>query len=203
MSRLKLGVLGSGRGSNFVALAKAVEMGELDAEFVLVGCDQAGAKICEEAEGRGIRTWVCPKGKYQTKLEPEIEEELGRRLVDAGAELVVLAGYMRVVKAPLLDRYRGAMVNIHPSLLPAFPGLKAWEQAWQAGVKETGCTVHWVNEVVDGGSILRQAKVAVRQGESAEELHRRIQEAEHRLLPEVVRDLAEGRIPWLNDPRKK
>ena len=186
-----------------MALAKAVEMGELDAEFVLVGCDQAGAKICEEAEGRGIRTWVCPKGKYQTKLEPEIEEELGRRLVDAGAELVVLAGYMRVVKAPLLDRYRGAMVNIHPSLLPAFPGLKAWEQAWQAGVKETGCTVHWVNEVVDGGSILRQTKVAVRQGESAEELHRRIQEAEHRLLPEVVMDLAEGRIPWLKEPRKK
>ena len=137
-----------------MALAKAVEMGELDAEFVLVGCDQAGAKICEEAEARGIRTWVCPQGKYQTKLEPEIEEELGRRLVNAGAELVVLAGYMRVVKAPLLDRYRGAMVNIHPSLLPAFPGLRAWEQALQAGVKETGCTVHWVNEVVDGGSIL-------------------------------------------------
>jgi len=201
--RLKLGVLGSGRGSNFVALAKAVEMGELDAEFVLVGCDQAGAKICEEAEARGIRTWVCPQGKYQTKLEPEIEEELGRRLVNAGAELVVLAGYMRVVKAPLLDRYRGAMVNIHPSLLPAFPGLRAWEQALQAGVKETGCTVHWVNEVVDGGSILRQVKVAVRKGESAEELHRRIQEAEHRLLPEVVMDLAEGRIPWLKDPRKK
>ena len=196
-------MLGSGRGSNFVALAKAVEMGKLEADFVLVGSDQADAKILEEAKARGVRTWVCPQGKYQTKLEPEIEEELGRRLVDAGAELVVLAGYMRVVKAPLLDRYRGAMVNIHPSLLPAFPGLRAWEQAWQAGVKETGCTVHWVNEVVDGGSILRQTKVAVRQGESAEELHRRIQEAEHRLLPEVVRDLAEGRIPWLKDPRKK
>lgn len=203
MRRLRLGVLGSGRGSNFVALAKAVEMGKLEADFVLVGSDQADAKILEEAKARGVRTWVCPQGKYQTKLEPEIEEELGRKLVDAGAELVVLAGYMRVVKVPLLEKFSGAMINIHPSLLPAFPGLKAWEQAWRAGVKETGCTVHWVNEVVDGGSVIRQSRVEVRPGESAAELHQRIQEAEHRLLPEVVGDLAEGRIPWGKDPRKK
>ena len=196
-------MLGSGRGSNFVALAKAVEIGKLEADFVLVGSDQADAKILEEAKARGLRTWVCPQGKYQTKLEPEIEEELGRKLVDAGAELVVLAGYMRVVKVPLLEKFSGAMINIHPSLLPAFPGLKAWEQAWRAGVKETGCTVHWVNEVVDGGSVIRQSRVEVGPGESAAELHQRIQEAEHRLLPEVVRDLAEGRIPWLKDPRKK
>ena len=196
-------MLGSGRGSNFVALAEAVKAGQVAADFVLVGSDQADAKILEEAKARGVRTWVCPQGKYQTKLEPEIEEELGRKLVDAGAELVVLAGYMRVVKVPLLEKFSGAMINIHPSLLPAFPGLKAWEQAWRAGVKETGCTVHWVNEVVDGGSVIRQGRVEVRPGESAAELHQRIQKAEHRLLPEVVGDLAEGRIPWGKDPRKK
>lgn len=203
MKKLKLGVLGSGRGSNFVALVKQVEEGGVPAEIVFVGSDLADAKILEEAKARSISTWVCPKGNFRTKLEAEIEEELAQRLADSGTELVVLAGYMRVVKRPLLSRFGGAMINIHPSLLPAFPGLKAWEQAWKAGVKETGCTVHWVNEVVDGGSVIRQIRVPVQVGDSAETLHGRIQEAEHCLLPEVVRDLAEGRIPWLKDPRKK
>ena len=203
MKKLKLGVLGSGRGSNFMALVKQVEEGGVPAEIVFVGSDLADAKILEEARARSISTWVCPKGNFKTKLEAEIEEELAQRLADSGTELVVLAGYMRVVKRPLLSRFGGAMINIHPSLLPAFPGLRAWEQAWKAGVKETGCTVHWVNEVVDGGSVIRQIRVPVQVGDSAETLHGRIQEAEHCLLPEVVRDLAEGRIPWLKDPRKK
>ena len=194
-------MLGSGRGSNFVALAEAVKAGQVAADFVLVGSDQADAKILDEAKERGVRTWVCAKGKYRTHLEAEIERELANQLREAGADLVVLAGYMRVVKAPLLETFAGAMINIHPSLLPAFPGLKAWEQAWRAGVKETGCTVHWVNEVVDGGSVIRQGRVEVRPGESAEELHQRIQAVEHRLLPEVVGDLAAGKIPWGKDPR--
>ena len=194
-------MLGSGRGSNFVALAEAVKAGQVAADFVLVGSDQADAKILDEAKERGVRTWVCAKGKYRTHLEAEIERELANQLREAGADLVVLAGYMRVVKAPLLETFAGAMINIHPSLLPAFPGLKAWEQAWRAGVKETGCTVHWVNEVVDGGSVIRQGRVEVRPGESAEELHQRIQAVEHRLLPEVVGDLAAGKIPWEKDPR--
>lgn len=194
-------MLGSGRGSNFVALAEAVKASQVAADFVLVGSDQADAKILDEAKERGVRTWVCAKGKYRTHLEAEIERELANQLREAGADLVVLAGYMRVVKAPLLEKFAGAMINIHPSLLPAFPGLKAWEQAWRAGVKETGCTVHWVNEVVDGGSVIRQGRVEVRPGESAEELHQRIQAVEHRLLPEVVGDLAAGKIPWEKDPR--
>ena len=194
-------MLGSGRGSNFVALAEAVKASQVAADSVLVGSDQADAKILDEAKERGVRTWVCAKGKYRTHLEAEIERELANQLREAGADLVVLAGYMRVVKVPLLEKFSGAMINIHPSLLPAFPGLKAWEQAWRAGVKETGCTVHWVNEVVDGGSVIRQGRVEVRPGESAEELHQRIQAVEHRLLPEVVGDLAAGKIPWGKDPR--
>ena len=202
MKKLKLGVLGSGRGSNFMALVKQVEEGGVPAEIVFVGSDLADAKILEEARTRSISTWVCPKGNFKTKLEAEIEEELAQRLADSETELVVLAGYMRVVKRPLLNRFGGAMINIHPSLLPAFPGLRAWEQAWKAGVKETGCTVHWVNEVVDGGSVIRQVRVPVEVGDSAETLHGRIQKAEHCLLPEVVRDLAMGKIAWPKDPRR-
>ena len=202
MKRLKLGVLGSGRGSNFVALAAAVAEGKVAAEFVVVGSDQADAKILEEAKKRKIPTVVCPKGKYLTKLEEEIEEGLAEQMVKAGVELLILAGYMRVVKRPLLSRFGGAMINIHPSLLPEFPGLRAWEQAWKAGVNETGCTVHWVNEVVDGGSVIRQIRVPVEVGDSAEKLHGRIQEAEHCLLPEVVRDLAMGKVAWPKDPRR-
>jgi phosphoribosylglycinamide formyltransferase-1 len=200
--KLKLGVLGSGRGSNFVALAAAVAEGKVAAEFVVVGSDQAEAKILEEAKQRGIPTVVCPKGKYRTKLEEEIEVGLAEQLVKAGVELLILAGYMRVVKEPLLKRFEGRMINLHPSLLPAFPGLRAWEQALDAGVQETGCTVHWVNEVVDGGSVIRQMRVPVQKGDTAELLHARIQESEHRILSEVVRDLAEGKVSWPKDPRR-
>jgi phosphoribosylglycinamide formyltransferase 1 len=200
--KLKLGVLGSGRGSNFVALTAAVAEGKVAAEFVVVGSDQADAKILEEAKQRGIPTVVCPKGKYRTKLEEEIEEGLAEQMVKAGVELLILAGYMRVVKEPLLKRFEGRMINLHPSLLPAFPGLMAWEQALCAGVQETGCTVHWVNEVVDGGSVIRQMRVPVQKGDTAELLHARIQKAEHRILSEVVRDLAEGKVSWPKDPRR-
>lgn len=185
-----------------MALAGAVARGEVEAEFVLVASDRAEAKILAEAKARGISTWVCPRREGQTKLEPENEEELGQRLAEAKTDLVVLAGYMRVVKAPLLNRFGGAMINIHPSLLPAFPGLRAWEQAWKAGVKETGCTVHWVNEVVDGGAVIRQRRVAVEVGDNPEKLQARIQGAEHELLPEVVGDLARGKIAWGKDPRR-
>jgi phosphoribosylglycinamide formyltransferase-1 len=200
--KLKLGVLGSGRGSNFVALTAAVAEGKVAAEFVVVGSDQADAKILEEAKQRGIPTVVCPKGKYRTKLEEEIEAGLAEQMVKAGVELLILAGYMRVVKEPLLKRFEGRMINLHPSLLPAFPGLMAWEQALRAGVQETGCTVHWVNEVVDGGSVIRQMRVPVQKGDTAELLHARIQKAEHRILSEVVRDLAEGKVSWPKDPRR-
>lgn len=201
MRPLRLGILGSGKGSNFLALMRAIEGGSVPAEVACVGSDQGKAGILSSARGMGLRVFVCRTGAFQTKLEPELEEELAEELSRAGTDLVVLAGYMRVVKTPLLRRFGGRMINIHPSLLPAFPGLKAWEQAWRAGVRESGCTVHWVNEVVDGGSVIRQARVPVQSGDTAETLHARIQEAEHRLLPEVVRDLAMGKIPWEEDPR--
>lgn len=202
MRSLRLGILGSGQGSNFLALARAIQEGAVPAEVVHVGSDQPEAGILKHAQRLTFPVFVCRHGIFQTKLEPEIEEELAESLSQARVDLVVLAGYMRVVKLPLLQRFGGRMINIHPSLLPAFPGLKAWEQALRAGVQETGCTVHWVNEVVDGGSVIRQVRVPVQEGDTAESLHARIQEAEHRLLPEVVKDLAMGKIPWAQDPRR-
>jgi len=199
---LSLGVLGSGKGSNFVALAEAIRQGEVPAEIVLVASDRADAAILTLARERKMAVYGCSRGAFRTKLEPEIEGDLAQALASAGVELVVLAGYMRVLKSPLLGKFPGRIINIHPSLLPSFPGLHAWEQALKARVEQTGCTVHWVNEQVDGGSVIRQVKVPVRAGDTPESLHARIQEAEHRLLPEVVRDLAEGRIPWPEDPRR-
>jgi len=200
---LRLGVLGSGKGSNFVALAEAIRQGEVPAEIVLVASDLAHAAILSLAREKKLPIHAGRPGAFRTKLEPEIEGELAQALASAGVELVVLAGYMRVLKAPLLESFSGRIINIHPSLLPSFPGLKAWEQALKAGVAQTGCTVHWVNETVDGGAIIRQAKVPVKAGDTAASLHARIQEAEHRLLPEVVRDLATGKIEWREDPRSR
>jgi len=198
---LNLGVLGSGKGSNFVALAEAIQAGEVPAKVVLVASDLADSKILAQARERKLPVYACRRSTFQTKLEPEIEEDLAGALAKAGTELVVLAGYMRVLKKPLLDGFCGRIINIHPSLLPSFPGLKAWEQALKARVTQTGCTVHWVNETVDGGEVIRQVKVNVKLGDTAESVHARIQEAEHRLLPEVIRDLATGKIPWPQDPR--
>lgn len=202
MKKLRLGVLGSGKGSNFRALVEALQEKGVPAEVVMVASDRAEAGILEWAKEFKIPTWVCPRGKWQSKLEAEIEEALAKKLLEAGVELVVLAGYMRVVKEPLLRSFSRRMINIHPSLLPAFPGLRAWEQAYQAGVEETGCTVHWVSEVVDGGAIIRQSKVRVESGDNAEKLHARIQVAEHKLLPEVVMDLALGRIEFFRDGKR-
>lgn len=203
MKPLRLGVLGSGKGSNFVALAEAIRQGEVPAEVALVASDLGGAAILAHARERGLPVYACRESGFRTKLEPEVEAELAQALESAGVELVVLAGYMRVLKAPLLKRFSGRIINIHPSLLPSFPGLHAWEQALKARVTQTGCTVHWVNETVDGGAVIRQAKVPVKPRDTADSLHARIQEAEHRLLPEVVRDLATGKIEWREDPRRR
>ena len=191
---LTLGILGSGRGSNFLAIGDAIAAGTLDARVALVAGDRADAPILAEARRRGYPTWVCPPSAFKTKLEPEIETALVEQLRAAGVNLVVLAGYMRVVKTPLLTAFPGRIINIHPSLLPAFPGLKAWEQALASGVPETGCTVHFVNAVIDGGAIIAQAKVPVLPGDTAATLHARVQVEEHRLLPAVLRKIAKKEI---------
>lgn len=189
--KLKLGVLGSGKGSNFVAIQEAIIKGSLDAEIRVVISDHENAGILQRARDFGLSAVALPKSQFKSKLEPEIEQSLVQHLKAQGVEWVILAGYMRVVKKPLLEAYPDRILNIHPSLLPAFKGLEAWKQALQAGVREAGCTVHYVNEGIDEGRILGQKRVPVLPGDTAETLHHRIQEAEHQLFPEILAQLSD------------
>jgi phosphoribosylglycinamide formyltransferase-1 len=187
--RLKIGVLGSGKGSNFAAIARAIDAGEVDAEVRIVISDVETAGVLDLARSRGIRAEFLQPGRFKTKLEPEAEARLVALLQGAGVELVVLAGYMRMIKAPLLEAFPNRIINIHPSLLPQFPGLAAWKQALEAGVERTGCTVHFVDSGMDTGPIIAQREVPVLQGDTPETLHARIQIAEHTLYPEVLSEL--------------
>src|ERR1700683_2400323 len=157
----RLAVLGSGKGSNFVALQQAILAGKLDATVVLVVSDLPGAGSLAHAHKFGLPTATLPPSPFRTKLSPEGETALVDLLRRHAADWVVLAGYMRVVKDPLLDAFPNRIVNIHPSLLPAFKGLRAWEQALAAGAVETGCTAHFVNREIDGGEIIAQQRVPV------------------------------------------
>ena len=182
----RLAVLGSGKGSNFVAIQEAILAADLAAQIVLVASDSPDAAILARAAGFGLPTAVLPPSPFRTKLAPEGEAALVKLLRDHGAEWVVLAGYMRVVKEPLLSAFPNRIVNIHPSLLPAFKGLRAWEQALAAAVPETGCSVHFVNQDVDAGAIIARRRVPVLPGDTPESLHARIQMAEHELYPEAL-----------------
>jgi formyltetrahydrofolate-dependent phosphoribosylglycinamide formyltransferase len=190
--RMRLGVLGSGKGSNFRAIADAIRSGNLNAEVRVVISDVAGAGILDLARERGIPAVHVHPGKYRTRLEPEAEAEVVRLLKEAEVDWVVLAGYMRMVKSPLLEAFPRRIVNIHPSLLPQFPGLEAWAQAVAAGVAVTGCTVHYVDSGMDTGEVIAQKTVPVHPGDTPATLHARIQEAEHALYPAVLRQLAGG-----------
>jgi phosphoribosylglycinamide formyltransferase-1 len=195
MEKLKLGVLGSGKGSNFRAIADAIARGELAAEVRIVISDVEDAGILQLARERGLRAEFVAPGRFKTKLEPQAEARVVALLREAGVEWVVLAGYMRMIKPPLLDAFPRRIVNIHPSLLPAFPGLEAWKQALAVGVAETGCTVHYVDAGMDTGEIIAQRAVPVLPGDTAETLHARIQVAEHTLYPAVLAALAAGAPP--------
>jgi phosphoribosylglycinamide formyltransferase-1 len=189
---IRFGVLGSGKGSNFRALAEAWRAGTLGCEPAIVLSDIESAGILPLGREFGIPTHYVPPGPFRTKMAPEAEEELVRLLQEAQVDFVVLAGFMRVIKAPLLEAFPGRILNIHPSLLPSFRGLEAWRQALDAGVPEAGCTVHLVDAGVDTGKILGQSRVPVLPGDTAESLHARIQVAEHELYPRIVREFAAG-----------
>jgi phosphoribosylglycinamide formyltransferase-1 len=191
---MRLGVLGSGKGSNFVAIADAIAAGRVPAEVALVASDVPDAGILEHARARGFPAVYLPPGKFRTKLDEEAEAALIAALEQARVDVVVLAGYMRILKGELLRRFEGRVVNIHPSLLPSFPGLAAWKQALDYGVKVTGCTVHLVDQGIDTGPILAQRAVPVLDGDTATTLHERIQIAERELYPAVVAALARGEI---------
>ena len=192
--KLRLGVLGSGRGSNMVAIADACAAGKIRAELALVLSDNPEAGILARARERGIHAEFIPPGKFRTKLDEEAEQVFVRRLLEARIDLVVLAGFMRILKGDFLRAFPQRVVNIHPSLLPAFPGLDAWKQALDYGVKFTGCTVHFVDQGVDSGPIIAQEAVPVLQEDTSVTLLERIQQTERRLYPRAIGALAEGRV---------
>lgn len=193
-SLYRLGILGSGKGSNMAAIAEACASAKIPAHIAIVLSDVAEAGILQRAGYFAAPFAHIPPGKYRTKLDEEAERAYIQRLVDAQVDLVVLAGFMRILKGDFLKAFAGRVVNIHPSLLPAFPGLEAWKQALDHGVKVTGCTVHFVDQGVDSGPIIAQQTVAVIDGDTPESLHSRIQDAERQLYPAVIGALAEGRI---------
>ena len=186
MKKLALGILGSGKGSNCRAILEQIREGRLEAEARLAISDVFDAGILDIAREFGVPNLYLPAGNFRTRLEPAVEVELVRLLRQAGVELVVLAGFMRVLKEPMLAAFPRRIINIHPSLLPKFPGIEAWKQALVAGEKITGCSVHYVDAGIDSGEIIGQRKVPVLADDTPESLHARIQIAERELYPEVI-----------------
>lgn len=191
---IRLGVLGSGKGSNFCAIADAIAAGSVAAEVALVVSDVAGAGILGHATARGLPARYIEPGKFRTKLDESAEAAFVAALKEAQVDLIVLAGFMRILKGEFLRAFEGRVINIHPSLLPSFPGLEAWKQALDYGVKVTGCTVHFVDQGIDTGAILGQRAVPVLDGDTVSTLHERIQQAERMLYPAVVGAIARGEI---------
>jgi phosphoribosylglycinamide formyltransferase-1 len=192
MARLRLGVLASGRGSNLQALIEAARDPRYPAEVALLVCNVAGAAAIGRAEAAGIPSVVIRHKDFADRAA--FDAEVDRALAGAGVGLVCLAGFMRLFTPGFVQRWRDRMINIHPSLLPAFKGLHPQAQALAAGVRISGCTVHFVREGTDEGPIVAQAAVPVAAGDTADELAARILTEEHRLYPLAVRLIAEGRV---------
>ena len=190
----RIGILGSGKGSNAAAIADACASGEIPAEVAIVVSDCENAGILERAKLRGINAVHISPGKFRTKLDDTAEASFIAALKTAEVDLVVLAGFMRILRGEFLRTFANRVVNIHPALLPAFPGLEAWKQALDYGVKVTGVTVHFVDQGIDTGPIIAQETVPVLPGDTAETLHARIQEAERKIYPASIAALARGDI---------
>ncbi len=183
---IRIGILGSGRGSNCRAILQSIRDGKLNAKATVVISDVLDSPILEIAREFGVANAYLPPGHFRTRLEPKVEAQLVKMLQDAEVELVVLAGFMRVLKEQMLAAFPRRIVNIHPSLLPKFPGLEAWKQALAANEKWTGVTVHYVDEKIDHGDIIAQRRIPVMSDDTPESLHARIQEVEHVLYPEAL-----------------
>lgn len=174
------------------AILDAIQEGSLAAEIALVLSDFADAYILDRAAQAGIATDVIDCQGYAQRFPESSQLAVANQLTDAGVDIVCLAGFMRLVKAPLLAAFPQKILNIHPSLLPAYPGLMAWKQAVDDGASESGCTVHCVDAGMDTGPIILQAKVPVLEGDTADSLHARIQLEEHQLYPAAIRKVAAG-----------
>jgi len=189
VKQLPIGILGSGKGSNCRAILERIRSGDLAAEARVVISDVPDAPILDIAREFSVANTYLPPGQFRTRLEPQMENELVKTLREIGVHLVVLAGFMRVLHAPTLKAFPRRIINIHPSLLPKFPGLEAWKQALAAGEQVTGCTVHYVDEKIDHGKIIAQSEVPILPEDTPESVHARIQIAERELYPAVIAEL--------------
>lgn len=192
--KARLGVLGSGSGSNMQSIQDAIAGGTLDAEIACVISDVPGARILDRAKAAGIEAAYLDPAPFKTKLDGDAEIRYIEFLESRGVDIIVLAGFMRIIKGGLLSRFHNRVVNIHPSLLPAFPGVAAWKQALEYGAKVAGCTVHFVDSGIDSGAVILQKIVPVLDDDTPETLHARIQVKEHEAYPEALRLLIAGRL---------
>lgn len=191
---LKLAIFGSGSGTNCQAIIDAIEAGMLDAKIACILSDVEDAHILERARRHNIPAIWFDCAPFKTKLDGEAERKVLQTLTEHGANFVALAGFMRIVKDGLLNAYAGRIINIHPSLLPSFPGLDGGKQAFEYGVKFTGCTVHFVDAGVDTGAIINQKCVAIEDADTLDSLMAKIHAQEHIAYPEALQWIAEGRI---------
>ena len=195
---MKVCVLGSGRGSNCQAILQASINKQLGlAQIVGVFSDVKEAGILQVAQSYGIENQFLDPGNSRSKIDEKNEATWIEILLRHQPDLIVLAGFMRIVSTSFIHAFDGRIINIHPSILPSFKGRKAIEQAWDHKVKISGCTVHWVSEGIDSGAIIAQAPVRIMNGDSLTKLTQKIQAAEHMLLPWVISDLSTGAIPFM------
>ena len=189
---LHIGVLVSGKGTNLQAIIDAIEKKEFNGKIVVVLSNEKSAYALERARRQGLKAVHLDPALFENRIR--YEQEMVRHLRESGVQWVVLAGYMKIISSELLSAYRNHILNIHPSLLPAFPGLHAQSQALEYGVKVSGCTVHLVEEGVDSGPVVFQAAVPVLDHDTLETLTRRILEKEHQVYPQVLKWISEGRL---------
>jgi phosphoribosylglycinamide formyltransferase-1 len=192
---LRLAVLASGTGSNFQAIADAIGSGTVRAEIALLISNNPAAGVLARAASAGVRTSVLPsKGMTSPEAREQYDRRVGDEIEASGAELVVLAGYMRILSSGLIRRFPQRIVNIHPSLLPSFPGLNVHQAVLEHGCKVSGCTVHFVDEGLDSGPIIAQCAVPVLEGDTADSLANRIHLVEHKLYPWAIEQIAQDRV---------
>ncbi len=192
--RFRLAVLASGRGSNFKAIAECCRTSDFPAEVACLITDNRGAGAVDVANAHDIDVEYVEPGTKRGRLADGGEAHIVEVCRNRGVQLIVLAGFMRILRGAVLDDFAGRIINVHPSLLPAFPGLHAQRQAFDYGARVAGCTVHFVDRSVDGGPVILQAAVPVRDGDDVESLSARILEQEHRILVRAVELIARGRL---------
>ena len=194
---MKVVILGSGKGTNAEAIMNAASENQLaNVEIVGVLSDSQDAMILKYAKSHNIRNAFVEPGEHKYRLLNEGENIWIKTIQELQPDLIVLAGFMRILDCKFLSTFKNKIINLHPSLLPSFPGLNSIEKAFEKKVKITGCTVHWVNEKIDEGEIIAQAPVRIMNGDDLNMVKQKVQAAEHMLLPWVIRDLDLGIIPF-------